>query len=45
LDVDESIEIGWISHSGVPLTAQAQRYLAEVRAVVADYGIELLDSP
>ena len=45
LDVDESIEIGWISHSGIPLTAQAQRYLAEVRAVVADYGIELLDSP
>ena len=45
LAVDESIEIGWISHSGIPLTAQAQRYLAEVRAVVADYGIELLDSP
>ena len=45
LDVDESIEIGWISHSGIPLTEQAQRYLAEVRAVVADVGIELLDSP
>lgn len=45
LEVDESIEIGWISHSGIPLTGQAQRYLAEVRAVVADYGIELLDSP
>ena len=45
LDVDESIEIGWISHSGIPLTEQARRYLAEVRAVVADYGIELLDAP
>lgn len=45
LDVDESIEIGWISHSGIPLTEQAQGYLAEVRAVVADYGIEVLDSP
>lgn len=45
LEVDESIEIGWISHSGIPLTAQAQRYLAEVRAVVSDFGIELLDSP
>ncbi|WP_295650946.1 LysR family transcriptional regulator [uncultured Dietzia sp.] len=45
LEVDESIEIGWISHSGIPLTGQAQRYLAEVRAVVADYGIELIDSP
>ncbi|KAA0919346.1 LysR family transcriptional regulator [Dietzia sp. ANT_WB102] len=44
LDVDESIEIGWISHAGIPLTEQAQRYLGEVRAVVADYGIELLDS-
>ena len=45
LEVDESIEIGWISHSGIPLTEQAQRYLAEVRAVVADYGIDLLTSP
>ncbi|MGX1766965.1 LysR family transcriptional regulator [Dietzia sp. NPDC055343] len=44
LEVDESIEIGWISHSGIPLTGQAQRYLAEVRAVVAAYGIELIDS-
>lgn len=44
LDVDESIEIGWISHSGIPLTEQAKRYLAEMRTVVAGYGIELLDS-
>ena len=44
LEVDESIEIGWISHSGIPLTGLAQRYLAEVRAVVAAYGIELIDS-
>lgn len=45
LEVDESIEIGWISHSGIPLTDQAQRYLAEVRAVVTDYGVELLEAP
>ena len=45
LDVNESIEIGWISHSGIPLTEQAQRYLAEVRAVVVDYGIDLIDEP
>ena len=45
LEVDESIEIGWISHSGIPLTAQAERYLSEMRAVVADYGIDLLDDP
>ena len=43
LDVDESIEIGWIGHSAIPLTEQAQRYLAELRAVVTEFGLELLD--
>jgi DNA-binding transcriptional LysR family regulator len=43
LDVDERIEIGWIGHSAIPLTDLAQRYLAEVRAVVADFGVTLLD--
>lgn len=42
LDVDERIEIGWIGHSAIPLTEQAQRYLAEVRAVVAEFGVALL---
>ncbi len=42
LEVDERIEIGWIGHTAVPLTAQAQRYLAELRDVVAGYGAELL---
>lgn len=42
LDVDERIEIGWIGHTAIPLTEQAQRYLTEVRAVVAGFGIELL---
>ncbi|MBB2976937.1 DNA-binding transcriptional LysR family regulator [Microbacterium endophyticum] len=42
LDVDERIEIGWIGHSAIPLTEQAQRYLTEVRAVVSDFGVELL---
>lgn len=42
LDVDERIEIGWIGHSAIPLTAQAQRYLDEMRAVVAEAGVELL---
>lgn len=42
LDVDEEIEIGWIAHSGMPLTEQAQRYLAEVRTVVAGFGVEVL---
>lgn len=39
LDVDDRIEIGWIGHTGMPLTEQAQRYLAELRAVVREYGI------
>ncbi|WP_454117705.1 LysR family transcriptional regulator [Microbacterium lacticum] len=42
LDVDESIEIGWLGHTAVPLTDQAERYLDEVRAVVAGFGVELL---
>ncbi|MBX0301600.1 LysR family transcriptional regulator [Cryobacterium sp. 1639] len=42
LDVDERIEIGWIGHSAIPLTEQAERYLAEVRAVVAGFGVALL---
>lgn len=44
LDVDERIEIGWIGHSGIALTEQARRYLGEVRAVVAEFGIALLSS-
>jgi len=43
LDVDERIEIGWIGHSAIPLTEQAQRYLTEVRAVVAEFGVEVLE--
>ncbi|MCA1306877.1 LysR family transcriptional regulator [Microbacterium esteraromaticum] len=42
LDVDERIEIGWIDHAAIPLTELAQRYLAEVRAVVAGFGVEVL---
>ena len=42
LDVDERIEIGWIDHAAIPLTEQAQRYLDELRAVVAGFGVALL---
>ncbi len=42
LDIDERIEIGWIDHAAIPLTDQAQRYLKEVRAVVASFGVEVL---
>lgn len=42
LDVDEQIEIGWIGRTAVPLTDQAQRYLAELRQVVADFGVSVV---
>ncbi|MCU1405451.1 MAG: putative LysR family transcriptional regulator [Glaciihabitans sp.] len=42
LDVDERIEIGWIGQSSISLTAQAQRFVAEMRDVVSDFGVELL---
>jgi len=41
LDVDERIEIGWIGRTAIPLTEQAQRYLDEVRGVVAEAGVAL----
>jgi len=43
LDVDDRIEIGWICQAAIPLTQQAQRYLTELRSVVAEFGIALLD--
>ncbi|HWK20570.1 MAG TPA: LysR family transcriptional regulator [Microbacteriaceae bacterium] len=43
LEIDERIEIGWIGHAAIPLTEQAQRYLAELRAAVSEVGVELLD--
>ncbi|WP_144876806.1 LysR family transcriptional regulator [Microbacterium sp. 1.5R] len=42
LEVDERIEIGWIGQSAIPLTEQAQRYLDELRAVVAEFGVALI---
>lgn len=42
LEVDERIEIGWIGRASISLTAQAQRFVTEMRDVVADFGVELL---
>jgi DNA-binding transcriptional LysR family regulator len=42
LDVDDHIEIGWVGRTAIPLTEQAQRYLVEVRDVVAGFGVALL---
>ena len=42
LEVDERIEIGWIGQASISLTTQAERFVAEMRDVVADFGVELL---
>lgn len=42
LDVDERIEVGWIGHSSISLTEQAQRFVTEMRDVVTEFGVELL---
>jgi hypothetical protein len=42
LDVDERIEIGWIHHQTASLTAQAQRFVEEMRGVVGGYGVRVL---
>ncbi len=43
LEVDETIEIGWIGRTAIPLTEQAQKYLGEVRDVVTGFGVALRD--
>ncbi|KXO99021.1 LysR family transcriptional regulator [Tsukamurella pseudospumae] len=42
LDVDDRIEVGWIGHAAVSLTAQAQRFVDEMRDVVSEFGVPLL---
>ena len=39
LQVDDSIEVGWISHNSIQLTQQAAMYLEELKEVVAEYGV------
>ncbi len=41
LNVDERIEIGWISNNMAQLTRQAQLYLDHLRSVVTAYGAAL----
>lgn len=38
LHVDDTIEVGWISHKDIQLTRQASMYLDELKAVVTEYG-------
>ena len=39
--VNDSIEVGWISHKNTRLTQQAAMYLEELKAVVSEYGVEV----
>ena len=39
LRVDDSIEVGWISHNSIQLTRQAAMYLEELKEVVAEHGV------
>lgn len=41
LRVEDSIEVGWISHKDMQLTRQASMYLEELKAVVAEYGVSV----
>jgi len=40
LNVDDSIEVGWIAHNAIQLTQQAAMYLDELKLVLADFDID-----
>lgn len=39
LQVDDAIEVGWITHNSIQLTKQATMYLEELKQVVAQYDV------
>ncbi|MDR3136104.1 MAG: LysR family transcriptional regulator [Coriobacteriales bacterium] len=39
--VDDEIEVGYIAHKDIGLTRQANSYLDELKAVVAEYGVKI----
>jgi Transcriptional regulator len=39
--VNDTIEVGFIAHKDIQLTRQAAAYLEELKAVVAEYGVEV----
>lgn len=43
LQVDDEIEVGWISHRDIRLTSQADLYLNELISVVSKYEVDLKD--
>jgi DNA-binding transcriptional LysR family regulator len=43
LEVDESIEVGWIAHGSLQLTRQAELYLEELKRVVEEYDVRMTE--
>lgn len=41
LQVEDSIEVGWIAHKDIQLTRQAAMYIEELKAVIAEYGVDI----
>ena len=41
LQVEDSIEVGWIAHKDIQLTRQAAMYIEELKAVIAEYGVDM----
>ncbi|MFT3983752.1 MAG: LysR family transcriptional regulator [Lachnospiraceae bacterium] len=41
LQVEDEIKVGWISHKNIQLTRQTSLYLEELKAVVAEYGVDV----
>ncbi|MDR1157688.1 MAG: LysR family transcriptional regulator [Oscillospiraceae bacterium] len=39
--VDDEIEVGYIAHKDIGLTRQSEMYLEELKAVVAEYSVEI----
>ncbi len=42
LEADDEMQVGWISNRQVQLSHSASAYLEELKAVLMDYGVELL---
>lgn len=40
LHVDDSIEVGWISHKDIRLSRQASMYLNELKSVITEFGVD-----
>ncbi len=43
LRVEDHIQVGWIKNHQTQLSKQANAYLEELKAVILDYGVELLE--